>query len=159
MQRWDPARKTEILAEFDAWQARLSPTSAGTPRGLLIGELESHGPTQYGGNVVLRQSTQRFFMSAEIYARLQASFGGALAGIGKADQRCIVVLLVEKSRSNYLTVVDIAAMLANRQFLPCDSSHEVGMADHLVGHGPRLPQAIAPRRSRRRAPGFRSYRR
>ncbi|EKZ99042.1 uncharacterized protein DUF1173 [Cupriavidus metallidurans] len=135
MQRWDPARKTEILAEFETWQARLTHTSAGSHRGIVIGELESHGQTQYGGKVVLRQSTQRFFMSAEIYARLQASFGGALAGIGKADQRCIVVLLVEKSRSNYLTVVDIAAMLANRQFLPCDSSHEVAMADHLVGHG------------------------
>ncbi|KAI3590476.1 hypothetical protein D9X30_4709 (plasmid) [Cupriavidus sp. U2] len=135
MQRWDPARKTEILAEFETWQARLTHTSAGSHRGIVIGELESHGQTQYGGKVVLRQSTQRFFMSAEHYGRLQASFAGAVAGVGKADQRCIVVLLVEKSRSNYLTVVDIAAMLANRQFLPCDSSHEVAMADYLVGHG------------------------
>ncbi|XYJ92668.1 DUF1173 domain-containing protein (plasmid) [Cupriavidus necator] len=133
MQRWDPARKSEILAEFEAWQARLSPTAASNPRGILIGEIESHAATQYGGKVVLRQSTQRFFMSSGLYERLKASFGTAIAGIGRPEQRCVVVLLVEKSCSNYLTVVDIGAMLANRQFLPCDSSHEVAMADHLVG--------------------------
>ncbi|GMG94676.1 hypothetical protein RN01_24960 [Cupriavidus sp. SHE] len=132
MQRWDPARKAELLAEFEAWQARLTPTAAGSPRGIVIGEIDSHETTQYGGKIVLRQSTQRFFLSGGHYERLQASFGTALAGIGKADQRCIAVLLVEKSKSNYLTVVDIAVMLANRQFLPCDSSHEVAMADYLV---------------------------
>lgn len=129
MQRWDQDRKTEILAEFEAWQARLAPTK----RGIVIGEIVSHGPTQYGGKIVLRQSTQRFFMPADIYARLQASFGGALSAIGKDDQRCVAVLLVERSKGGYLTVVDVAAMLANRQFLPCDSSYEVTMADHLVG--------------------------
>nr|WP_315593840.1 DUF1173 family protein [uncultured Cupriavidus sp.] len=133
MQRWDSARKAEILAEFDAWQARLAPSSAGNPRGIVIGEVESHGATQYGGKLVLRQSTQRFFMAADIYARLQASFGGALAALAKDDQRCVAVLLVERSKAGYLTVVDVAAMLANRQFLPCDSSYEVAMADHLVG--------------------------
>lgn len=133
MQRWDPARKSEILAEFDAWQARLAPNSAGNPRGIVIGEVESHGATQYGGKLVLRQSTQRFFMAADIYARLQSSFGGALAALGKDDQRCVAVLLVERSKAGYLTVVDVAAMLANRQFLPCDSSYEVAMSDYLVG--------------------------
>ncbi|SDD58060.1 Protein of unknown function [Cupriavidus sp. YR651] len=132
MRRWDPARKGEILAEFEAWQGRLTPTSAGNPRGIVIGEIESHEATQYGGKIVLRQSTQRFFMSGPHYKGLQKSFGTALAGIGKTDQRCVAILLVEKSPSNYLTVVDVAAMLANRQFLPCDSSHEVVMADHLV---------------------------
>lgn len=132
MQRWEPARKTEILADFEAWQARLTHTASGNPRGILIGEIDSHEATQFGGKVVLRQSSQRFFMAASIYERLQKSHGGALAGVGKPDQRCVVIFLVEKSRSNYLTVVDAAAMLANRQFLPCDSSFEVAMADHLV---------------------------
>ncbi|CAG9186037.1 DUF1173 family protein [Cupriavidus pampae] len=135
MERWEPARKADILAAFDAWQARLTSTASCNPRGILIGELESHGASQYGGKLALRQNSQRYFMSADIYARLQASFGGALAAIDKPDQRCIIVMLIEKSRSGYLTVVDIAAMLANRQFLPCDSSHEVAMADYLVAHG------------------------
>lgn len=37
MQRWDQERKTEILAEFEAWQARLAPTKAGNPRGIVMG--------------------------------------------------------------------------------------------------------------------------
>lgn len=132
MQRWDPSRRTEILAEFEAWQGRLTSTPAGNTRGIVIGEIESHAPTQFGGEIVLRQSTQRFFLAADLYARLQVSFGGALSGTGKPEQRCVAVLLVERSKSGYLTVVDAAAMLANRQFLPCDSSYEVAMADHLV---------------------------
>ncbi|CAG2159734.1 DUF1173 family protein [Cupriavidus numazuensis] len=132
MQRWDPARKTEILAELDAWQARLTPTKDTSPRGILIGEIESHEPTQFGGKLVLRQSLLRYFMSGAVYQRLQRSHATALAGIGKTEQRCIAILLVEKSKANYLTVVDAAAMLANRQFLPCDSSYEIAMADRLV---------------------------
>lgn len=33
IRRRDLARKTEILAEFEAWQARLNSTAAGKPRG------------------------------------------------------------------------------------------------------------------------------
>jgi hypothetical protein len=33
IRRWDLARKTEILAEFEAWQARLNSIAAGKPRG------------------------------------------------------------------------------------------------------------------------------
>ncbi|AZG17082.1 DUF1173 family protein [Cupriavidus pauculus] len=132
VQRWDPSRKTEILAEFDAWQARLTPTAAGSPRGIVIGQLESHEPSQYGGKLVLRQSRQRYFLSADLYARLQSSFGGALSAVGKDDQRCVAILLVEMSKGGYLRVVDVGAMLSNSQFLPCDSSHEVAMADRLI---------------------------
>jgi len=132
VQRWDPSRKTEILAEFDAWQARLAPTAAGSPRGIVIGQLESHEPAQYGGKLVLRQSSQRYFLNADLYARLQSSFGSALSAVGKDDRRCIAVLLVEMSKGGYLRVVDVAAMLANSHFLPCDSSHEIAMADRLI---------------------------
>lgn len=132
VQRWDASRRTEILAEFEAWQARLAPAAAGSPRGIVIGQIESHEPSQFGGKLVLRQSRQRYFLAADLYARLQASFGSALSAAGKDDQRCIGLLLVEMSKSGYLRVVDAAAMLANRQFLPCDSSHEIVMADHLI---------------------------
>lgn len=133
MERWDPARKTEILAELEAFQARLTPTADSNPRGILIGEIESHQPSQYGGMLLLRQSKQRYFMSVALYERLLRSHSAALAGIDKTDQRCVAILAVEKSKSGYLTIVDAAAMLANRQFLPCDSGYEIAMADHLVG--------------------------
>ncbi|HVI89361.1 MAG TPA: DUF1173 family protein [Dongiaceae bacterium] len=133
MERWDPTRKTEILAEIEAFQVRLKPTADTSPRGLVIGEIEEHGPTQYGGKVVLRQSKQAYFMSAALYERLLRSYALPLSGLGKPDQRCVAILAIERSRSNYLTIVDAAAMLTNRQFLPCDSGHEVAMADFLIG--------------------------
>ncbi|WP_066732978.1 DUF1173 family protein [Cupriavidus sp. D384] len=132
LQRWDPGRKAEILAEFDAWQARLAPTAAGSPRGIVIGQIESHEPSQYGGKLVLRQSRQRYFLNTDLYAGLQSSFGSALSAVGKDDQRCVAVLLVEMSKGGYLRVVDVAAMLANTHFLPCDSSYEIAMADRLI---------------------------
>ncbi|MBU66287.1 MAG: DUF1173 domain-containing protein [Cupriavidus sp.] len=132
VQRWDPSRKAEILAEFDAWQARLTPTAAGNPRGIVIGQLESHEPSQYGGKLVLRQSRQRYFLNADLYARLQSSFGSALSAVGRDDQRCVAILLVEMSKGGYLRVADVAAMLTNSHFVPCDSSHEIAMADYLI---------------------------
>lgn len=132
VQRWDANRKTEILAEFEAWQARLAPTAAGSPRGIVIGQIEAHEPSQYGGKLVLRQSRQRYFLSSDLYARLQSSFGSALSAVGRDDQRCVAVLLVEMSKGGYLRVVDVAAMLANSHFIPCDSSHEIAMADRLI---------------------------
>ncbi|WP_020201352.1 DUF1173 family protein [Cupriavidus sp. WS] len=132
MERWDPSRKTEILAELEAFRARLKPTAEANPRGLVIGEIEAHKPTQYGGMLILRQSKQAYFASAALYERILRSYALPLAGIGKPDQRCVAILAAERSKSNYLTVVDAAAMLTNRQFLPCDSSHEIAMADHLI---------------------------
>ncbi|MCY1213144.1 hypothetical protein D9M72_249080 [compost metagenome] len=67
-----------------------------------------------------------------LLARWRRSHGTALAGAGQPDQRCVAILLFERSKSNYLTIADAAAMLTNAQFLPCDSAHEVAMADHLV---------------------------
>lgn len=63
IRRWDPTRKTAILAEFEARQARLNSTAAGNPEGILIGDIESHDTTRHGGKIVLRRRTQRFSMS------------------------------------------------------------------------------------------------
>lgn len=127
MERWDPSRKAEILAELDAWLANL------TPRGLLIAEVASHEPSQFGAKFALRQTQLRCFMSSALYERLQRSYGPALAGAGQPNLRCVAVFLVEKPVDrNYLTIVDGAAMLTNAQFLPCDSAYEVAMADRLV---------------------------
>ncbi len=133
VERWDPSRKAEILAEQDALLARLTRTAAGSPRGLLIAEVAAHEPSQFGAKFVLRQTQLRCFMSGALYERLQRSYGPALAGAGQPNQRCVAMLLVEKPADrNYLTIVDGAAMVTNAQFLPCDSTYEVAMADHLV---------------------------
>ncbi|TWG87878.1 uncharacterized protein DUF1173 [Cupriavidus gilardii J11] len=133
VERWDPARRTEILADAAAWMDRLTPSATDTPRGLLIGEIVAHKPSQFGGEVELRQTKQRLFMGAPLYQRLQQSFGAALAGAGREGQHCVAVFLVERPKAkSYLSIVDAAAMLTDWRFLPCDSTYEVAMADYLV---------------------------
>jgi hypothetical protein len=135
MERWDPTRKADILAGLEAFHERLSPSAGDSPRGILIGELDSHGDSQYGGWIVLRQSRARYFMGRALYDHFKKSHSLPLSGVGSDDRRGIAILAIEKSSKGYLTVVDLAAMLANRQFLPCDSSYEVQMADLLVAAG------------------------
>lgn len=133
VERWDPARKAEILAAAAAWMNRLTPSATDTPRGLLIGEIVAHKPSQFGGEVELRQTKQRLFMGTALYQRLQQSFGPALAGAGRQGQHCVAVFLVERPKAkSYLSIVDAAAMLTDWRFLPCDSTYEVTMADYLV---------------------------
>lgn len=132
MRRWDPEQKAEILAEFDAFIARLTTDGTTTHRGLIIGEIGEFKPSVHGGMLVLRQSQQRYFMSNTLFQKVSRSYATALAGLGRKDLRCVAVLAVEKTANGYLHVADMAAMLANSAFLPCDSSHEAVMADHLI---------------------------
>ena len=55
-----------------------------------------------------------------------------------ADQptrRQVVLCLVERSRRGYPVIVNLAAMLTTRSYLPADSSHEAEMANALVAAG------------------------
>lgn len=132
MRRWDPEHKAEILAEFDAFVARLTTAGTTTHRGLIIGEVGEFKPSAHGGMLVLRQSHQRYFMSNALFQKVSRSYATALAGLGRKDLQSVAVLAVEKTANGYLHVADMAAMLTNSSFLPCDSSHEAVMADHLI---------------------------
>ncbi|MDO3615403.1 DUF1173 family protein [Ralstonia pseudosolanacearum] len=132
MRKWDPDQKAEILAEFDGFTARLAPAGATTHRGLIIGEIGTFKPSAHGGMLVLRQSQQRYFMSNALFQGISRSYATALAGLERQDLRCVAILAIEKTGNGYLHVAGMAAMLANSTFLPCDSSHEAVMADHLI---------------------------
>lgn len=130
MRRWEAAHKDEIRSELAAFYSRVTHHQ----RGLIIGEIETIEPSQHGWQLVLRQSSQRYYLSKELHQKLTRSYAVPLSGLGRTDLRCVAILAVERSRGGYLTVVDMAAMLANSAFLPCDSSHEVVMANHLIAH-------------------------
>lgn len=135
MQPWHPDRKGQILADLAAFQARLAPTPTTTPRGIVIGEIDSIGPSKFGYQLILRQSRNVYYMSKALYANLCESYSPAVSAIGQPERRAIAVLAVELTASGNRSVVDMAALLANRDFIPSDSSFEVEMADHLISHG------------------------
>ncbi|MDW3683228.1 DUF1173 family protein [Cupriavidus sp. CV2] len=136
MQPWHPDRKDQILADLSALQARLAPTPTVTPRGIVVGEIESIGPSKFGYQLVLRQSRNVYYLSRALYAKLSESYAPAVSAIGQQpERRALAVLAVELTAGGNRSIVDMAAMLANRDYLPCDSSFEVEMADHLISHG------------------------
>ncbi|SCU77442.1 conserved hypothetical protein [Cupriavidus necator] len=135
MERWDEARKAEQAAELEAFHDRASASKDGYQRGLIIGEVDALQPSPHGGRLKLRQARHWYFLSNDLYEQFQRKYAVAIAGIGREDSRCVAVIAFEKSRQGYLNVMDVAAMLANAQFLPCDSSYEVAMADRLIGAG------------------------
>ncbi|CAG9180343.1 hypothetical protein LMG23992_04218 [Cupriavidus laharis] len=135
MERWDEARKADLAAELEAFHDGASIDKDGYQRRLILGEVDVLRPSPHGGQLKLRQARHWYFLSTQLYEQFQQKYKIALTGIGREDLRCVVVLVFEKSRQGYLNVMDAAAMLANVQFIPCDSSYEAAMADRLVGEG------------------------
>jgi hypothetical protein len=135
MERWDEARKADLAAGLEAFHNGASISKDSYQRRLIIGEVDALRPSPHGGQLKLRQARHWYFLSNELYEQFQQKYKIALTGIGREDLRCVVVLVFEKSRHGYLNVMDAAAMLANGQFIPCDSSYEAAMADRLVAEG------------------------
>ncbi|WP_027800299.1 DUF1173 family protein [Paraburkholderia dilworthii] len=132
MRRFDEADRAAINAEFDAFIARLSVEQRATTRGLVIGEINEVSPTQYGHAVSLRQSARKYYAGAPLIEHAARTYSHAWRALGDRSSRVVALLLVERTPKGHLKVVDLAAMLCSHAFLPCDSIHEVAMANRLV---------------------------
>ncbi|MEX3901430.1 MULTISPECIES: DUF1173 family protein [Paraburkholderia] len=132
MRRFDEADRVAINAEFDAFIARLTTEKGTTRRGLIIGEVSEVAPTQYGHAVSLRQSARRYYASTSLIEHAARTYGHAWRALGERSARVVALLLVERTSKGHLKVIDLAAMLCSHAYLPCDSIHEVAMANRLV---------------------------
>lgn len=130
--RYEESGRADINAEFDAFIGRITIDGHTSRRALLLGEIGEVAATQFGYAITLRQRKQRYFTSTELVERAQKSYAHAWHAIGGANARVIGLLLVERTTKGHLRVVDMAAMLCSSAFLPCDSIHEVAMANRLV---------------------------
>lgn len=127
----EAARNALAFAKFRARLARRSGTQR---RGLILGEIKDVMPTPHGVRYVLARHRGALFATAALNARLQTSYRSAFSQAARlVKARCIGLFLVELSPSGNLIVVDMAAMLTSRLYIPADSSHEVMMADALCG--------------------------
>ena len=132
MRRFDEATRAEINAEFDTFIARLTTEKGTTRRGLILGEVNEVVPTQYGHAIALRQSARKYYASNNLIEHAQRTYAHAWRAFGDRSARVIALLLVERTSKGHLRVVDLAAMLCSQAFVPCDSIHEVAMANRLV---------------------------
>ncbi|MGT2460211.1 DUF1173 family protein (plasmid) [Cupriavidus basilensis] len=135
IRRYEPDKSREINQAYESFLGGLTHDAAAQRRGLIIGEAQSLHPNQYGGVLVLRQSSRRYFLPADLHTRIRQSHATALSGIGSKAARCVIIIAVAQSRKGYLMVKEFAAMLTNAMFLPADSSHEVAMANRLIREG------------------------
>ncbi|WP_321817853.1 MULTISPECIES: DUF1173 family protein [unclassified Paraburkholderia] len=132
MRRYEESGREAINAEFDAFMGRITNDGSTSRRALLLGEIGDVAATQYGYAITLRQRKQRYFTTPELAERAQKSYAHAWRAIGVSDARVIALLLVERTTKGHLRAVDLAMMLCSSAFLPCDSIHEVAMANRLV---------------------------
>jgi hypothetical protein len=132
IRRFDEADRATINAEFDAFVAGLTSEKGKTRRGLIIGELSDVAPTQYGHALSLRQSARKYYAGANLIEHASRTHAHAWRALGERSARIAALLLVERTPKGHLKVVDLAAMLCSQAFIPCDSIHEVAMANRLV---------------------------
>lgn len=132
MRRYEESGREAINAEFEAFIGRIVNDGKTSRRALVLGEIGEVAATPYGYAITLRQRRQRYFTSAELVERAQKSYAHAWRAIGETQARVIGLLLVERTTKGHLRAVDLAAMLCSSAFLPCDSIHEVAMANRLV---------------------------
>jgi hypothetical protein len=123
-------------AAFETFKARLGRHGLKEHRGLVLGEIKAVTPTQYGARYALAHQRVPLFVSAALDKRVRSSYRPVFAEAGaEHDSRRVGLFLVELSPKGNLTIVDMAAMLLNRLYVPADSSHEVVMGNALADQG------------------------
>ncbi|WP_176060302.1 DUF1173 family protein [Paraburkholderia sp. BCC1876] len=132
MRRYEEADRAAINAEFDAFLDAVAIAGATSRRGLVIGEMNEIARTQFGYSLSLRQSARKYYCSSDLVAHAEKTFAHAWRALGDRSARVVAILLVERTSKGHLRLVDLAAMLCSATFLPCDSIHEVVLANRLV---------------------------
>lgn len=124
-------------AAFETFRiARLKRRNDTQRRGLILGEIRDVKPTRYGVRYSLAHHRGALFATTALDERLRRSYRPAFSAT--ADDhgaRRIGLFLVELSTKGNVRVLDMAAMLVSKLYIPADSSHEVVMANALADAG------------------------
>jgi hypothetical protein len=132
MRRYEETERAAINGEFDAFLSTLINGDGKVQRGLIIGEINEVADTQYGKSLSLRQSPKKYFATTALIEHAAKTFSHAWRALGDREARVIALLLVERTPKGHMKLVDLGAMLCSAAFIPCDSIHEVAMANRLT---------------------------
>lgn len=124
-------------AAFETFRiARLKRRGDTQRRGLILGEIRDVKPTPYGVRYSLAHHRGALFATTALDERLRRSYRPAFsAAADEHGARRIGLFLVELSPKGNVRVLDMAAMLVSKIYIPADSSHEVVMANALTDAG------------------------
>lgn len=110
--------------------------------GLILGELRALVRSKHGWRIDLRHTRTSVFADDALLTRLRRSHPAVFSAVRPDDARQVVLLLADRAPRGYLRLVDAAARLCSRDYLPAESSFEVRMADHLVAAGRRFVKPL-----------------
>ncbi|MEV0776337.1 DUF1173 family protein [Streptomyces sp. NPDC050428] len=131
-----PASPEQSATAFEVFKNRLGRHGLKEHRRLILGEIKARTSTKYGVRYALAHQRVPLFASAALDERVRRSYRSAFAHAGtEQDARRVGLFLVDLSPRGNLTVVDMAAMLVTRLYIPADSSHEVAMGTALADSG------------------------
>ncbi|MCP3712283.1 DUF1173 family protein [Paraburkholderia sp. CNPSo 3274] len=133
MRRYEESERDAINAEFERFLATITTDGKVSRRALVLGEIGAVGETKYGASITLRQRKLRYYASNALIEQTTKKYGHAWRAIAESTARVIGLLLIERTTKGHLIIIDLAAMLCSAAFIPCDSIHEVAMANRLVG--------------------------
>jgi len=142
MRRFEQEERFAINSEFAAFKRRITNDAGVSRRALILGEIATVADTQFGKKITMRQHPQQYFASMTLVDQAAKKYRHAWRAIGKPTARVVALLLVERMGEKHLRIVDLAAMLCSSVFLPCDSIHEVAMANRLVAEHRRFEKPI-----------------
>ncbi|MEM5314145.1 DUF1173 family protein [Paraburkholderia sp. JHI869] len=142
MRRFEQEERAAINGELAAFKRRIVNDGGVSRRALILGEIATVADTQFGKKITLRQHPQQYFASMTLVDQATKKYRHAWRAVGKPTARVVALLLVERMAERYLRIVDLAAMLCSSVFLPCDSIHEVAMANRLVAEHRRFEKPI-----------------
>jgi site-specific recombinase XerD len=89
----------------------------------------------YYGKPAKGDPTDGYFASKALVDAVRKSARAVMAARDNPDARTVIILCVDRHAKGYLQVVDMALMLTNRRYIPCESSFEIQMADALEEGG------------------------
>ncbi len=134
---YDAESKSRINQTWDAFVEGRSRTEKVIPMFLVMGEIKEVGSTIFSMVTWLRNHKTPLYMDFKLADAVAARYPSEEAALceGLAQSRVMGLFLVEQSDNGYLNVQNAALMLCSRDYIPCDSGHEVRLADKMVAEG------------------------
>ena len=132
---FEMARQDEISAQFAAIVDRHKKTAEVSPSFLVIGEVKKVESSAKSVRVHLRHHARALYMFPSLAGAIAKRYPIAEALLNTTDgrdNRVIGLFLVDVTDKGNLWVRDAALMACSREYIPCDSSHEVRLANQLT---------------------------
>lgn len=125
-------------AALRAFVELLKPANGAQQLGLVLGEVKGVQASRFGYRLDLRSLPFPLFLSGEQHGQLVKQSPRAMLSIGreyKHPSRVLVLCVVQASASKrYFTLRDAAVQLCSRDWIPCETGHEVALANTLIDH-------------------------